>query len=101
MIAKEEVRKVAESKIKELGGFFVDLKVNKANVITIFFDRTDGVRVEHCLAISKCIETYFDRDIEDYYDSKKIQFNLSRHSLNQSIYQICRSNWRNRRVIGI
>tara|TARA_B100001142_G_scaffold251410_1_gene251704 strand:- start:222 stop:680 length:459 start_codon:yes stop_codon:yes gene_type:complete len=66
MIAKEEIRRVAEPKIKELGGFFVDLKVNTANVISLFFDRMDGVHVEHCLAISKHIEEYFDRDVEDY-----------------------------------
>ncbi|MEC7863492.1 MAG: ribosome assembly cofactor RimP [Bacteroidota bacterium] len=66
MIVKEEIKKVAEFKIKELGGFLVDLKVNTANVITLFFDRMDGVQVEHCLAISKHIEEHFDRDIEDY-----------------------------------
>jgi len=66
MISKEEIRKVAESKIKEIDGFFVDVKVNAANVITLFFDRMDGVQVEHCLAISKHIEEHFDRDIEDY-----------------------------------
>tara|TARA_B100001250_G_C19681044_1_gene735848 strand:+ start:647 stop:1105 length:459 start_codon:yes stop_codon:yes gene_type:complete len=66
MIAKEEIRKVAEPKIKELDGFFVDLKVNAANVITLFFDRIAGVKVEHCLAISKHIEKHFDRDVEDY-----------------------------------
>ena len=66
MIAKEKIRKVAESKIKEIDGFFVDVKVNTANVITLFFDRMDGVRVEHCLAISKHIEEHFDRNIEDY-----------------------------------
>ena len=66
MISKEAIKKVAESKIKELDGFFVDLKVNTANKITLFFDRMDGVRVEHCLEISRHIEEHFDRDIEDY-----------------------------------
>jgi ribosome maturation factor RimP len=66
MITKEEIRKVAEPKINELDGFFVDVKVNTANVITLFFDRMDGVQVGHCLAISKHIEEHFDRDIEDY-----------------------------------
>ena len=66
MITKEEIRKVAEPKINELDGFFVDLKVNTANIITLFFDRNDGVQVEHCLAISKHIEENFDRTIEDY-----------------------------------
>lgn len=66
MIAKEEIKQVAEKKIKELGGFFVDLKVNTGNLITLFFDRIDGVRVEHCVEISKHIEDVFDRDVEDY-----------------------------------
>ena len=66
MILKEAIIKVAQSKIKELGGFLVNIKVNTANVITLFFDRMDGVRVEHCLALSKHIEEHFDREIEDY-----------------------------------
>jgi ribosome maturation factor RimP len=66
MISKEEIRKVAEPKIKELNGFLVDVKVNTANVITVFFDRMEGVQVEHCLAISKYVEEHFDREVEDY-----------------------------------
>ena len=66
MISKEEIKKVAELKIKQLGGYLVDVKVNTANVITVFFDRVEGVQVEHCLAISKYIEEHFDREVEDY-----------------------------------
>ena len=66
MIAKEDIKKVAEPKIKELNGFFVDIKINTANVITLFFDRFDGVQVDHCLAVSKHIEEHFDREVEDY-----------------------------------
>jgi len=66
MISKEEIKKVAEPKIKEQGGFIVDVKVNTANVITVFFDRMEGVHVEHCLLISKYIEECFDREVEDY-----------------------------------
>ena len=66
MIAEEQIKEVAKEKIKELGGFFVDLKVTQGNTITLFFDRFDGVKVEHCVEISKHIEDVFDRDIEDY-----------------------------------
>ena len=66
MISKQEIIKDAEPKIKELDGFLVDVKVNTANVITVFFDRTEGVRVEHCLEISKYVEEHFDREVEDY-----------------------------------
>ena len=66
MITKEAIKEVAEVKINEIGGFFVDLKVNTANVITLFFDRNAGVEVKHCLEVSKYIEEHFDRNIEDY-----------------------------------
>ena len=66
MIARQEIIKVAEPKIKELDGFLVDVKVNTANVITVFFDRMEGVQVKHCLEISKYVEAHFDREVEDY-----------------------------------
>ena len=66
MISKEEITNVAELKIKQLGGYLVDVKVNTANVITVYIDRVEGVLVEHCLEISKHIEERFDREIEDY-----------------------------------
>ncbi|MEC9209363.1 MAG: ribosome assembly cofactor RimP [Bacteroidota bacterium] len=66
MISKEKIKKVAELKIKQLGGYLVDVKVNTANIITVYIDRIEGVLVEHCLEISKYIEKRFDREIEDY-----------------------------------
>ena len=66
MIEKQEIINVVEIKIKELGGFLVDVKVNSANVITVFFDRIEGVQVDHCLKISKYVEEHFDREVEDF-----------------------------------
>ena len=66
MISKEKIRSAAEIKIKQLGGYLVDVKVNTANVITVYIDRKEGVLVDHCLEISKYIEERFDREIEDY-----------------------------------
>lgn len=66
MISKEKIRSVAEVRIKQLGGYLVDVKVNTSNVITVYIDRVEGVLVDHCLEISKYIEERFDRDIEDY-----------------------------------
>ena len=66
MISKQQIREVVEPKIKELKGFLVDIKVNTSNNIIIFFDRMEGVKVEHCLEISKYFELNFDREIEDY-----------------------------------
>lgn len=66
MIAQDEIIRVAEQKVKEINGFLVDVTVNTANVITVFFDRMEGVKVENCLEVSKYIEEYFDREVEDY-----------------------------------
>ena len=66
MILKEEIKKVAEVKIKEIGGYLVDVKVNSANKIIIYFDRINGVLIDHCLAVSKYIEQKFDRNVCDY-----------------------------------
>ena len=66
MISKEEIKNVVEFKINQLGGYLVDVKVNTANVITVYIDRVEGILVEHCLEISKYIEERFDREIEDY-----------------------------------
>ena len=66
MINKEDIIKVSKEKIEVIGGFFVDIKINLANSISLYFDRIDGVSIDHCLQISRHIEQHFDRDIEDY-----------------------------------
>ena len=66
MINKEDIIKVSKEKIEEIGGFFVDVKINLSNSISLYFDRIDGVSIDHCLQISRHIEQHFDRDIEDY-----------------------------------
>ncbi len=50
----------------QIGGFLVDVKVSHTNDITVLIDLDDGITFEHCTNISKYIESYFDREIEDY-----------------------------------
>ena len=66
MINKEEVKRIAQNKINEIGGYLVDVKVSNTNVITILFDVEGGVLVDHCLAINRHIQERIDREIEDY-----------------------------------
>ena len=66
MINGLEIKKVVEKKINEIGGFLVDLKVSSSNVISLSFDKMEGVNFDDCLKITKFIEENFDRDIEDY-----------------------------------
>ena len=44
MINNIAIKKVAEKKINDIGGFLVDLKVSKSNVISLSFDKMDGVK---------------------------------------------------------
>ena len=41
MISKNKIRKSAEDKVKELGGYLVDVKVSLNNIITIYFDKIE------------------------------------------------------------
>ena len=63
MISKNKIRKSAEDKVKELGGYLVDVKVSLNNIITIYFDKIEGVSFEDCKELSRYIEEVFDRDI--------------------------------------
>lgn len=66
MILKEEIEKIASVKAQELDGYIVDVTISSANDIVVYFDKIGGVQIEECVSISKSINDYFDRDIEDY-----------------------------------
>ena len=66
MLLKEEIKKYASEKALEINGFVVDVNISANNVITIFFDKNNGVLVDDCLVISKYIQEKFDKDVEDY-----------------------------------
>ena len=50
----------------QIGGFLVDIKVSHTNDITVLIDLHEGVTFDHCVDVSKYIESYFDRETEDY-----------------------------------
>jgi len=66
MLLKEKIKKYASEKALEINGFVVDVNISANNVITIFFDKNNGVLVDDCLVISKYIQEKFDKDVEDY-----------------------------------
>ena len=66
MILKEEIEKIANVKAQELNGCIVDVTISSANDIVVYFDKIGGVQIKECVNISKSINDYFDRDIEDY-----------------------------------
>ena len=66
MILKEEIKKIASVKAHELNGCIVDVTIGTGNDIVVYFDKIGGVQIKECVTISKSINDYFDRDIEDY-----------------------------------
>ena len=76
MISKQEIKKVVELKIKQLGGYLVDIKVNTANVITVYIDRVEGVLVEHCLEISKKLQTIEGWVYNEFFELDKFNIHL-------------------------
>ena len=66
MILKEEIEKIASVKAQELNGCIVDVTISSGNDIVVYFDKIGGVQIKECVTISKSINDYFDRDIEDY-----------------------------------
>ena len=66
MILKKEIEKIASVKAQELNGSIVDVTISSGNDIVVYFDKIGGVKIEECVSISKSINDYFDRDIEDY-----------------------------------
>jgi ribosome maturation factor RimP len=59
-----------ENLVKEFLGnselFLVAVKVSSAGKITILADKKEGITIEECVSISKCVESNLNRDEEDY-----------------------------------
>ena len=66
MILESDIRNLVKRKMHQIGGFLVDVKVSHTNDITVLIDLDEGVTFDHCTDISKHIESYFDRETEDY-----------------------------------
>ena len=66
MILESDIRHLVKRKMHQIGGFLVDVKVSHTNDITVLIDLDEGVTFDHCTDVSKYIESYFDRETEDY-----------------------------------
>ncbi len=66
MIEKSKIIKIVEDFYKDSDKFLVDLNITPANHITIFIDGDNGIKVSDCIDLSKHIETFFNREIEDF-----------------------------------
>jgi ribosome maturation factor RimP len=66
MISASSIAEVVEKFIAGSSLFLVDVTVSPFNEIEVAVDKPEGLNVEECAAISRAVETAFDRDKEDY-----------------------------------
>lgn len=66
MIDKELLAKTVEEAIEGTNLFVVDIAVKPGNNIIVELDSAEGVDIDSCVAVTRKIESVFDRDVEDY-----------------------------------
>lgn len=68
MIDKSTVKNLVEDFLASYDTqlFVVDIKVSGRNHISVFLDGDKGVPISNCVAVSRHIESSFDRDVEDF-----------------------------------
>lgn len=66
MIDKQLLKDTVEEAIAGSDLFLVDIAVKPDNNIIVELDSVNGVDIDSCVAITKKIESVFDRDVEDY-----------------------------------
>ncbi len=66
MLQEKEIRRLAESILKDSGLFLVDVNVRKDNYIRVLIESIDGVSIEDCARINRLLEARLNRDKEDF-----------------------------------
>lgn len=66
MIDKTLLTQTVEEAIAGSDIFIVDVRVSPANEIVVELDSPEGLDIDTCAAVTRNIESVFDRDVEDY-----------------------------------
>jgi ribosome maturation factor RimP len=66
MINEKLVKQWIEEHLAGSDRFLVDMTVKSGNRILVFIDSDTSVLIEHCITLSKFIESQLDRDVEDF-----------------------------------
>ncbi|MCH5236512.1 MAG: ribosome assembly cofactor RimP [Muribaculaceae bacterium] len=66
MIDRQALKEFVENKLEGSDKFLVDLKVSNDNNIEVEIDSDNPLSIDECEALSRLIESEFDRDKEDY-----------------------------------
>ena len=66
MITKDQIAALTNEALADGDRFLVDVKVKPNNVIEVYIDSDTAVTIEHCVEVTRFIESRLDRDVEDY-----------------------------------
>lgn len=66
MIDKQLLTKTVEDAIEGSPLFIVEIDVKPDNNIVVELDSAESVDIDSCVAVTRKIESVFDRDVEDY-----------------------------------
>ena len=66
MITKEQIAALTNEALADSDRFLVDVKVKPSNVIEVYIDSDTAVNIDHCVEVSRFIESKLDRDVEDF-----------------------------------
>ncbi len=66
MITEKQIEKLVAENLEGSDRFLVALKVSSTNVIQVFIDADSAVTIDHCVALSRHIESHLDRETDDF-----------------------------------
>jgi len=66
MITDTKVSEIVTNFLHETDKFPVSIKVKPGNKISVFIDGDNGITIDDCKALSRYIESQFDRESEDF-----------------------------------
>ncbi len=88
MISEQLIKDLTNQHLEGTDRFAVSIAVRPDNRIRIFIDSDSRVLIEHCIELSKFIESQLDRDVEDF------ELNVSSSGLDQP-YRLSRQYIKN------
>ncbi len=66
MISVEKIEGIVNEYIAGSEYFLVEIKVSTNNIIEVLIDNIAGVDITYCIELSRHIEGFFDREVEDF-----------------------------------
>ncbi len=88
MISEQLIKDLTNQHLEGTDLFIVSVAVRSDNRIRIFIDSDTHVLIEHCIVLSKYIESQLDREVEDF------EINVSSSGLDQP-YKLSRQYIKN------